>query len=227
MKKKTLTFIALVVIIIVVVLVVWAIIYSKNKDVYNGVSELSDKQLLDYAKSRFDKGEMMGRDIIIGYHYGIPVRVTFPCSDVCPDYTIRIIRYDVELDKCEEVGGIKKAIYVPFAEAMIARGFCFPKVIVSNGIYEFAEDWNLLIEELENLSSKINYCNEKSDCSYKILDNCYIPVMAFNKNGDLTEFNKKFEEYKPEFPSCNMGKIKVDSLICEMNKCILSYSLQE
>lgn len=100
---------------------------------------LSDAKLLEYAKSSFDKGQMMGKDLNIGYHNGIPVRVTFPCSDVCPNYTIRIIRYDVNLSQCAAAGGEVKAILVPVAIAVMPKEFCFPKIIVANDIYEFVE----------------------------------------------------------------------------------------
>jgi len=80
---------------------------------------------------------MMGKDFIFGYHNGVPVRVSFPCSDVCPRNTIRIIRYDVSLGECESIGGEIKSISVPFGIGAIAKAFCFPKVIVENSIYNF------------------------------------------------------------------------------------------
>ena len=100
---------------------------------------LSDEQLLKYAKSPFDKKEMMFKEFILGYHNGTPVVVSFPCSDVCPAYTIRIIAYNVSQSDCESVGGELKSIYVPVAIAVMPKEFCFPKVIVDNGIYEFVE----------------------------------------------------------------------------------------
>jgi len=228
MNKKISTSIILVVIVVLAVLAVGGIIYYKNKVKPIDVGkELSDKELLDYAKSKFNKEEMVFKQIIIGKYHGIPVKVSFSCSDVCPDYTIRIIEYDVELDKCEEAGGIKKAISVPSGIASAARGFCFPEIFVSNNIYEFMEDWNLLLEELQQLKDQSNTCTNDSDCSYQILNFCYMPVIQYNKNADLTEFNKKLSEYKNEFPSCDEKQnIKVNYLACEANKCIITYSSQ-
>ena len=100
---------------------------------------LSDKALVDYAQSDFDQAKMMGQDIILGQHNKTPVRVTFPCSDVCPQATIRIIRYDVEPTQCEAVGGELKSILVPIAIAVMPQEFCFPKPIVESGGYEFVK----------------------------------------------------------------------------------------
>ena len=109
---------------------------------------------------------------------------------------------------------------------MAPEGFCFPKIIVSNKIYDFAEDWTLLVRELQKIADKINFCNEKSDCVYKEFNNCHIPLIAFNKDADLTEFNKKFTEYEPKLPPCDY-KLRLDSLTCEANKCISTYFFQE
>jgi hypothetical protein len=213
----------------VVVLILGGILYHQSYAIKQITGDspktISDEELLKYAQSSYDKSKMMGQDIMIGSHNGIPVKVTFPCSDVCPDYTIRVIRYDVELDKCEGIGGIKKAIYIPSGIAVVPRGFCFPKIIVSNKIYDFAEDWILLVEELEKIADKINYCNVKSDCAYKKLDNCHFNFVAFNKNADLAEFNTKFAEYKSKLPPCD-NQLKLDYLACETNKCIGYYSAQ-
>lgn len=90
---------------------------------------LTDQNLIDYAQSDFDKEKMMFKDIILGTHNGIPVKVSFPCSDVCPQYTTRIIRYDLELDKCEQAGGVVKELTVPFAIGVKQEKFCLPQVI--------------------------------------------------------------------------------------------------
>lgn len=101
--------------------------------------KFSDEELLQYTQSSFNKEKMMFKNIIIGTHNDIPVRASFPCSDQCPDYTIRIIRYDVELSQCNEIGGEVKSINVPQSIAMVREEFCFPKVIVNNNIYKFVE----------------------------------------------------------------------------------------
>lgn len=96
--------------------------------------ELSDEELLEYYKSPFDKEKMMFKDMIIGKHKGIPVRVTFPCGDICPDYTIKVVRYDIELSQCEQAGGLVRTIFVPSAAMVMPEEFCFPKIIVENSI---------------------------------------------------------------------------------------------
>jgi len=101
--------------------------------------ELSDKELLRYARSNFNKSEMMFENIIIGRHNGTAVRVTFPCSDICPGNTMRVIRYDVDIFECNNTGGLVKTIFIPRGIALMPEEFCFPKPIVENNIYEFLE----------------------------------------------------------------------------------------
>jgi len=125
----------------------WWIWKSEESTPQNGT--LSDEELLNYAKSPFDKGKMMGKDFILGYHNGIPVRVSFPCSDICPDNTIRIIRYNVSLSECESVGGEIKSIYVPVGIGRMSKAFCFPKIIVENNIYEFVSNVVIFTDKAE------------------------------------------------------------------------------
>lgn len=96
---------------------------------FNFKEELSDEDLLKYATSPFNKKKMMGKTIILGRHNGIVVKAYFPCGDICPDYTKKIIMYDVELENCEKIGGIRKKIYVPSAIAMKEVEYCIPQII--------------------------------------------------------------------------------------------------
>lgn len=100
---------------------------------------LTDKDLLDYARSDFNKTQMMFKDIMIGKHNNIPVKVSFPCGDVCPEYTIRIIRYDVNLTNCSQVNGEIKSVLIPAGIAVLPKEFCFPKLLIDNKIYSFVE----------------------------------------------------------------------------------------
>ncbi|MBN2014055.1 MAG: hypothetical protein JW778_02645 [Candidatus Altiarchaeota archaeon] len=113
--------------------------YESKKQIPSNET-LSDEGLLRYARSSFNKEEMIFEDYIIGYHNGVPVRVSFPCSDVCPQYTVRVIRYNVSLSDCISVGGEIRSIYVPVGIGAMAEEFCFPQVIVDNNIYDFAEN---------------------------------------------------------------------------------------
>lgn len=97
---------------------------------------LTDEQLLEYARSPYDKKKMMHKKIIIGKHNGVPVKVSFPCGDLCPEYTKRIISYDVELDRCEEIGGVKKTIFITRGIAAIPENFCIPKILAEHNLYE-------------------------------------------------------------------------------------------
>lgn len=113
--------------------------HATNQSPSTSNKNLSDEELLQYARSPFDKETMMFKDFVIGYHNSIPVRVSFPCSDVCPEYTMRIIRYDVNASACKSLGGEARSIYVPQGIGVIAKEFCFPKVLVDNNIYAFVE----------------------------------------------------------------------------------------
>ena len=87
--------------------------------------QLSDADIKGYASSSYDKDEMMFKKFRLGYHNGKAVIVSFPCSDLCPDYTTRLIYYDVELDKCSEMGGKIKELFVPESP----QDFCVPPVL--------------------------------------------------------------------------------------------------
>jgi hypothetical protein len=66
------------------------------------------------------------------------VVVDYICSDVCPNYTVRIIHFAVEAGSaCAAVGGVEKSVVVPIGIGATPRTFCFPKVI--------AEHWDAYI----------------------------------------------------------------------------------
>lgn len=100
---------------------------------------VSNTELLEFAQSYIDKDKMMFKEFTIGRNNGCPIKVSYPCSDICPQYTIRIIRYDVPVAECDKVGGVLKRIYVPLGPATSPQEFCFPKTIVDNKIYRFAD----------------------------------------------------------------------------------------
>src|SRR5687768_1723232 len=67
----------------------------------------TDKQLLAYARTTYDKREMILQKLDLGNHNGLKLVAEFPCSDLCPEYTVRIIRYDVaDRATCEKHGGV-------------------------------------------------------------------------------------------------------------------------
>ncbi len=103
-------------------------------------SHISDSKLLEYASSPistpienlFNVTRVGIWDLNIGSHNGIPVLVEFICSDVCPDYTIRIIRYDIDKLYCKTAGGELIKVTVPEGIWIASREYCFPKILVAN-----------------------------------------------------------------------------------------------
>ena len=93
---------------------------------------LSDADLVAYAHAPYDAGAMMGKQITLGLHRGVPVVVEFPCSDICPQYTTQIIHYDAPPGAaCAAAGGVTQTRSVPFSIAVIQRDFCIPKPLAS------------------------------------------------------------------------------------------------
>jgi hypothetical protein len=91
---------------------------------------LTDADLLAYAAKPYDKAAMMERRVALGLHHGAPVVADFPCSDICPDYTVRIIHYDLEPGPaCARVGGAVESRAVPVSIAVMERKFCVPAVL--------------------------------------------------------------------------------------------------
>lgn len=97
---------------------------------------LDDAALAAYAARPFDKQAMMGQTVELGRNHGVPVVAWFPCSDVCPQYTVRIIHYRLpEGADCAAAGGVEESVGVPVAIAVLPRTFCVPKVLVESGSY--------------------------------------------------------------------------------------------
>ncbi|MEI7035723.1 hypothetical protein [Fulvimonas yonginensis] len=97
---------------------------------------LDDASLQAYAARPFDKPAMMGRTVELGRNHGLPVVAEFPCADVCPQYTVRIVHYRLpEGTDCEAAGGVEKTVGVPVAIAVLPKTFCVPKVLAGSGNY--------------------------------------------------------------------------------------------
>ncbi|MGN2245481.1 hypothetical protein ACFWZ3_02195 [Frateuria sp. GZRR35] len=98
---------------------------------------LDDAALAAYAAKPFDKQAMMGRTVELGRNHGLPVVAEFPCSDVCPQYTVRIIHYRLpEGADCASAGGVEKTVGVPVAIAVLPKTFCVPKALAASGGYD-------------------------------------------------------------------------------------------
>jgi hypothetical protein len=97
-----------------------------------GPKQLSDADLVAYAASTFDHRAMMGKHIVVGLHRGRRVIADFPCSDICPDYTTRIIHYDVAPGaSCVAAGGVTESRRVPVSIAVMDKDFCIPKPLAA------------------------------------------------------------------------------------------------
>jgi len=97
---------------------------------------LDDAALQAYAARPFDKHAMMGQTVELGRNHGVPVVAEFPCSDVCPQYTVRIIHYRLPQGaQCAAAGGVEQSVGVPVAIAVLPKTFCVPKTLVAGGAY--------------------------------------------------------------------------------------------
>jgi hypothetical protein len=94
---------------------------------------LSDDDLRAMAAASFDPGRMMNRSFSVGRHHGIPVRVDFPCGDVCPDYTTKVVHYDMDPAMCPPGEGEILSVGVPSAASVMLREFCFPRILHVQG----------------------------------------------------------------------------------------------
>lgn len=94
--------------------------------------QLTDQDILDYATAEYDREEMMFQRVELGTHNGTLLIAEFPCSDLCPDYTTRVIRYDVENEECAAIGGVLHTVFVPAGVAMVEEEYCLPGVLVEN-----------------------------------------------------------------------------------------------
>ena len=100
---------------------------------FRQATPISEKSLLEYASSSYDKRAYGERHQVLGELNGTEVVVDFVCSDLCPDYTVRIIHFSFEPgDQCAAVGGVEKTIIVPVAITARAKVFCVPKVIADH-----------------------------------------------------------------------------------------------
>jgi hypothetical protein len=92
---------------------------------------LTERDIADHAARPWNKSEMMNRRVRLGTHHGAYVVADYPCSDVCPDYTTRIIHYDIPPGiACAGVGGVLRYAIVPSGGISAnRRAFCVPTVL--------------------------------------------------------------------------------------------------
>ena len=98
--------------------------------------QMDDAGLRAYASKPWDKATLMNSTVELGRYHDVPVVAEFPCSDVCPQYTVRIIHYRLPPDaSCASVGGVEERVLVPVAIAVVPKMFCIPQPLVESGQY--------------------------------------------------------------------------------------------
>jgi hypothetical protein len=92
---------------------------------------LTDAALTVFATKSFDAGALMRKSFLLGKYNNANVIASFPCADVCPTYTVRIIYLDVEPKTCKAVGDEQVDIHVPEGIWLSTKHYCIPKKIIS------------------------------------------------------------------------------------------------
>lgn len=93
---------------------------------------ISDAEIARIAAAPFDKRDKEFDHDVLGIHNGLIVIADYPCGDVCPDYTVRIIHYDRPAGpECTAAGGVNAERMVPRGIAVTRQSFCVPRVIAN------------------------------------------------------------------------------------------------
>ena len=94
------------------------------------LAPIDDDALIDFVRRRFDPMSDEARwPRTLGTHRGVPVIVSYTCSDLCPNYTKRIVRYNLlPGEPCTRAGGLSRDIVVPRGIGTGLRSYCIPAV---------------------------------------------------------------------------------------------------
>jgi hypothetical protein len=96
---------------------------------------LTDAELVASANSVLSVKEAP-LDRMLGLHKGTPVIVDVRCGDVCPQYTVRIIRYTIDPGPaCTKLGGDTATIGVPMGLVTRPQSFCIPHALYGKQMY--------------------------------------------------------------------------------------------
>jgi hypothetical protein len=99
-------------------------------------AQMDGAALQAWAGKPWDKAALMNTTVELGRYRNVPVVAEFPCSDVCPQYTVRIIHYQLPPEaSCASVGGVEKEVLVPIAITVRSKTFCIPEPLVASGQY--------------------------------------------------------------------------------------------
>jgi hypothetical protein len=94
---------------------------------------ISAAELLDVASKPYDKKLAPQGRVVLGALGGNEVVADYICSDLCPDYTVRIIHFEVEPgSRCNAIDGVARDVVVPMGIGAVAKAFCFPRVLIEN-----------------------------------------------------------------------------------------------
>lgn len=77
--------------------------------------------------TKFEVRENMHPVLRLGVHNGVPVIDETICSDICPDYTVHIVRYDLEPGPaCDRAGGRAVEMWIPDGIGLGQKAVCVP-----------------------------------------------------------------------------------------------------
>lgn len=94
---------------------------------------ITEADLLAYASAPYDKSALYGKRIPLGSLNGVGILVDHWCSNICPEYTVRVIYFVVPPEaSCDSVGGVEKSVSVPMGVLRMREAFCFPRILVDH-----------------------------------------------------------------------------------------------
>jgi hypothetical protein len=94
---------------------------------------LTDSEVLSYASTSYDKRLYNQPPKILGSLRGFDVVVEYKCSDICPNYTVRVIRFELPGgSSCNEAGGRYTHFELPPFSMQPDDGYCVPAVLLDN-----------------------------------------------------------------------------------------------
>ncbi|WP_282277590.1 hypothetical protein [Stenotrophomonas sp. PS02297] len=94
---------------------------------------LTDSGVLNYASTGYDKRLYDQPPKILGSLRGVDVVVEYKCSDICPNHTVRIIRFELPNGmNCNEAGGRYTYFELPPFSMQPEGGYCVPAVLLDN-----------------------------------------------------------------------------------------------
>jgi len=96
-------------------------------------AELSDNSLITLARSPAIASIDGPYRVVLGLHHQTEVVADYICSDVCPEYTVRVIHYSVQPGAdCDRIGGKSVVTPVPFMLGQLPTPYCVPAILVND-----------------------------------------------------------------------------------------------